>query len=136
MNGAAAMVKDGRQKSSPSPFCPPLYKQTEPGNTCYYKSLPDLEAGMSTKTSPLSIKLDEQEKQRLKSLGLARKRSPHWLARQAIAEYLEREEAVERFKQESIAAWNDYQQGGQAVTHEKVMEWLGTWDSGRDGEAP
>lgn len=91
---------------------------------------------MNSKTSPLSVKLDQQEKARLKSLGLARKRSPHWLARQAIAEYLDREEAVERFKQESEAAWGDYQNSGQAVPHAQVMEWLATWGGDDEGEAP
>ena len=91
---------------------------------------------MDAKTSPLSVKLDEQERERLKSLGMARKRSPHWLARQAIAEYLDREEAVERFKQESEAAWADYQNSGQAVPHAQVMEWLATWGGGDDGKSP
>ena len=91
---------------------------------------------MDAKTSPLSVKLDEQERERLKSLGMARKRSPHWLARQAIAEYLDREEAVERFKQESEAAWAGYQHSGQAVPHAQVMEWLATWGGDDEGEAP
>ena len=91
---------------------------------------------MDTKTSPLSVKLDEQERERLKSLGLARKRSSHWLAKQAIAEFLDREEAVECFKQESEAVWVDYQNSGRAVPHAQVMEWLATWGGVDEGEAP
>ena len=91
---------------------------------------------MESHRSPLSIKLAEQEKERLKALGKTRQRSPHWLAKQAITEYLDREEAVERFKQESVSAWNDYQQSGQVIPHDKVMEWLGTWGENPDGEAP
>lgn len=91
---------------------------------------------MEPRTTPLSIKLAEQEKERLKALGKARQRSPHWLAKQAIAEYLDREEAVERFRQESVAAWDNYQRDGQVVAHENVMEWLATWGDEHDGEAP
>ena len=91
---------------------------------------------MDAKTSPLSVKLDEQEKERLKSLGLARKRSSHWLAKQAIAEYLDREEAVERFKQESETAWEHYQQNGRCVPHDKIMAWLATWSDDGESEAP
>ena len=41
-----------------------------------------------------SIKLDDQLKARLKQLALARRRSAHWLMREAIAEYLDREEGA------------------------------------------
>lgn len=40
----------------------------------------------------IGVKLDEEIRDRLKSLGTARQRSTHWLMREAIREYLEREE--------------------------------------------
>lgn len=39
----------------------------------------------------IGVKLDEEIRDRLKSLGTARQRSTHWLMREAIREYLERE---------------------------------------------
>ena len=38
----------------------------------------------------MGVKLDERTRDRLKILGEARRRSPHWLMREAIREYLER----------------------------------------------
>jgi predicted transcriptional regulator len=43
-------------------------------------------------TTTTSIKLDDALKARLQKLGAARRRSVHWLMREAIAEYVAREE--------------------------------------------
>ena len=48
-----------------------------------------------------SIKLDDALKARLQKLGAARRRSVHWLMREAIAEYVAREE------QRAASAWDD-----------------------------
>jgi len=37
-----------------------------------------------------SLKLDAQIKERVQRLASARRRSPHWLMREAIEEYVER----------------------------------------------
>ena len=46
-------------------------------------------------TTTMGVKLDEATRDRLKALGAARQRSPHWLMREAIREYLERAERIE-----------------------------------------
>ena len=70
------------------------------------------------------IKLDEETKERLKALGDLRDRSPHWLMRTAILEYLEREEIREREKKEDQERWERYQLTGEFVSHQSVMDWL------------
>ena len=57
---------------------------------------------MATATS---IKLDEELKKRVQHLAEARRRTPHWIMREAIAQYVEREEQREAFKQEALRAW-------------------------------
>ncbi|MHB8810696.1 MAG: CopG family ribbon-helix-helix protein [Desulfobulbaceae bacterium] len=91
---------------------------------------------MHAPTKPISIKLDERDKERLRKLGEARKRTPHWLAREAIGQYLDREERLEQFRQETAARWEDFCRTGKSVPHTAVVEWLDSWgtDSGR--EAP
>jgi predicted transcriptional regulator len=50
------------------------------------------------KPSTTSLKLDIEVKQRVQRLAVARRRSPHWLMREAIEEYVEREEKREQFR--------------------------------------
>ena len=45
-----------------------------------------------------SLKLEAGLKERLHRLATARRRSSHWLMREAIEQYVEREEARERLK--------------------------------------
>jgi hypothetical protein len=49
--------------------------------------------------STTSLKLDTATKERVRRLASARRRSPHWLMREAIQEYVEREEKREQFRQ-------------------------------------
>ena len=43
-------------------------------------------------TSTTSLKLDVEIKERVHRLASARRRSPHWIMREAIAEYVRSEE--------------------------------------------
>ncbi len=56
-----------------------------------------------------SIKLDDALKARLQQLAIARRRSVHWLMREAIADYVAREE------QRALSAWDDFQASGAAA---------------------
>lgn len=82
------------------------------------------------------IKLDPDTITRLKALGEARDRSPHWLMKTAILEYLEREEAYERMKREDMQRWEHYQLTGEYVPHEQVAAWLKDVASGQRGPCP
>ena len=51
-----------------------------------------------------SIKIDDELKGRIQQLASQRQRSSHWIMREAITQYVEREEARESFKQEALAS--------------------------------
>jgi predicted transcriptional regulator len=91
---------------------------------------------MQTQIKPMAIKLPLQDRERLQQLGLARKRSAHWLAKEAIAQFLDREESAERFKQESVARWEEYCTTGKSVPHDAVMQWLESWGTENELESP
>jgi predicted transcriptional regulator len=57
------------------------------------------------KVSTTSLKLDDKVKKRVQRLAPVRRRSSHWLMREAIEEYVEREEKRERFRQDVLTAW-------------------------------
>ena len=83
-----------------------------------------------------SIKLDQAEHDRLKSLAEAKHRKPHFLMKEAIHQYLEREEARESFKREALASWQEYRETGQHFTGEQVSDWLDTWGSEHEDMDP
>jgi len=70
------------------------------------------------------IKLDNATRERLKELGKQKQRSPHWLMRTAIEEFLQREERYEREKREDMERWQRYQLSGRAVPHNQAAEWF------------
>lgn len=90
----------------------------------------------TTLLRPVSIKLEQGEHDRLKSLAAARHRKPHFLMKEAIRQYLDREEARESFKQEALASWQEYQETGQHLTGQEVMRWLETWGTDQQKAAP
>ena len=85
---------------------------------------------------PVAIKIDPEIKERVKRLADARRRTPHWLMREAIQQYVEREEKREAFKQDAIRAWENYQQTGLHVTLEEADAWLAKLEAGEDAEPP
>ena len=56
--------------------------------------------------------------------------------REAIAQYVEREEKREAFRQEALAAWAAYQETGLHVTHDEADTWLAQLEAGQDVEPP
>ncbi|MGC5703782.1 CopG family ribbon-helix-helix protein [Pseudomonas sp. NFXW11] len=81
-----------------------------------------------------SIKIDDELKKRIQHLAGLRQRSAHWIMREAIAQYVEREEARESFKQEALASWAAYQETGRHLTGQETRAWLSTW--GTESELP
>jgi predicted transcriptional regulator len=79
-----------------------------------------------------SIKLDDDLKARINQLAGLRQRSAHWIMREALQQYVDREEARESFKQEAIASWKAYQEDGRHLTGAEVRDWLRSW--GTDAE--
>ena len=86
--------------------------------------------------STTSLKLDPGLKDRLQRLATTRRRSAHWLMREAIEQFVEREEKREEFWQSALAAWAEYQATGLHATAEEADAWLAKLERGEDAEAP
>jgi predicted transcriptional regulator len=74
-------------------------------------------------TKAVSVKLEDDERVRLALLAEAKKRTPHYLMREAIREYLTREEQRVSFIKEAQDAWRDYERTGRHVTLEDMEAW-------------
>jgi predicted transcriptional regulator len=83
-----------------------------------------------------SLKLDAEIKVRLQRLADARRRSAHWLMREAVEQYVEREERRHGLSQDALAAWAEYQATGQHVTAEAADSWLARLEAGEEAEPP
>lgn len=86
--------------------------------------------------APTSIKLDDDLKGRIQDLADTRRRSAHWLMREAIQQYVEREESRERFRKDTLKAWEDYQATGLHATAGEVEKWLASWGTDNEVSAP
>ena len=84
----------------------------------------------------MSIKIDDELKSRIQHLANSRQRSAHWIMREAIRQYIEREEAHESFKQEALASWTAYLESGRHLTGQEVRDWLNTWGTNAETELP
>jgi predicted transcriptional regulator len=77
----------------------------------------------------VSVKLDTDIRARLENLAKSRQRTAHWVMREAINQYVEREEKREAFRQATIKAWDEYQETGLHATAAEVDVWLSSWGS-------
>ncbi|MDR5762920.1 ribbon-helix-helix protein, CopG family [Caballeronia sp. LZ035] len=83
-----------------------------------------------------TVKLDDELKDRVQRLAGLRDRSAHWIMREAIKQYVEREEQREAFKQDAKRAWDEYQADGLHVTAAEADAWLSQLEAGEDVEPP
>ena len=103
----------------------------------YYLVILTIEAAMTAAViRPVAIKIDPEIKERVKRLADARHRTPHWLMREAINQYVDREEKREAFRQDGIKAWNEYQATGLHMTAGEADAWLAKLEAGQDVEPP
>jgi predicted transcriptional regulator len=86
--------------------------------------------------STTSLKLDTNIKKRVQRLASARRRTPHWLMREAIEQYVEREEKREQLRQDALAAWTHYQTTGLHATGEEADAWLAKLEAGKKAAPP
>ncbi len=104
----------------------------------YYKVLPfntfiDRQA-MTLSAKPISVKLEPEMKKRIEDLAESRQRSTHWMMREAISQFVEREEKKEAFRKDTLNAWKEFQATGLHVSAAEVEKWLASW--GTHAECP
>ena len=81
-------------------------------------------------TATLTIRVDQDTKDRLEAVARNQKRSKAFLANEAIKEYLAVQEWQEQRIRDAIASADR----GEGVPHSKVLSWVQSW--GTDNELP
>jgi predicted transcriptional regulator len=88
-------------------------------------------------TAPMTgLRLDAATKSRLQRLAAARHHPAHRLMREAIEQYLDREEAREGFRRDALDARAEYQAAGQYVMAAEADAWLARPEVGENAEPP
>ena len=83
-----------------------------------------------------SVRMPSALHMRVVSLAESRQRTPHALMLQAIESYVTREEKREAWRQEGIAAWEEYQRTGLHLTGDEVRGWIDQIRQGKKAPMP
>ena len=83
----------------------------------------------------IGLRLSDATYRRLKALGKARDRSPHYLMKTAVERYLEVEEALEAERRLVQDRWEGFELTGEALEHADVKSWASGFDPGVDSES-
>ncbi len=73
--------------------------------------------------STMGVRLNDETQVRLEALGKARDRTPHYLMKVAIEQFLEVEEALEAERQLVKSRWTKFELTGETIDHADVKAW-------------
>ncbi len=72
----------------------------------------------------LSVKLEPALSEKLATLAIMKRRAPHFLMREAISQYVERETIRQTAIEDAKKAWESYQQTGLHITLDEFDTWV------------
>ncbi|GAB5427971.1 MAG: CopG family ribbon-helix-helix protein [Devosia indica] len=84
----------------------------------------------------VSVKLDDEMRERVQALAESKQRSAHWIMREAIRGYVEREESRARFIADAEESYRHYKETGLHLTWDEVEAWMSTWGSDDEQDPP
>ncbi len=76
------------------------------------------------RTGSVTIKLDDADRDRIASLATAKKRTPHYLMKEAILEYVKKEEARQNFIAAAESSFEHYKETGLHITLDEFSHWV------------
>jgi predicted transcriptional regulator len=84
----------------------------------------------------LGVRLDPAMEQRLAVLATKTKRTKSYLAKEALRIYIDRLEAEERRRQETLDRWESHELTSEAIANDVMMEWLDSWGDDEEKACP
>lgn len=72
----------------------------------------------------VTVKLDPSDRDRIASLAALKKRTPHYLMKEAILEYVQREEARQNFIKAADTSFEHYKETGLHITLDEFSAWV------------
>lgn len=87
-------------------------------------------------TATVTLKLDASYRDRLKLLAAAKKRTSHYLMKEAIERYLKVEEAQQAILQSVDDSIAHFEATGLHITHSEVKAWAQELKTNRNAKLP
>lgn len=84
----------------------------------------------------LGVRLDAQLESRLNALAKKTQRSKSFLAKEALTRYIVQEESKLRENELTMARWEEYQETGEVLNNDIMMEWLESWGTEKEQPCP
>ena len=84
----------------------------------------------------LGVRLEPELEQRLAVLAKKTKRSKSYLAKEALRRYIDQLETLEKQRQETLERWEAYEQTGETIDHDAMVEWLESWGDDKENSCP
>lgn len=72
----------------------------------------------------VTVKLDPSDRVRIASLASVKKRTPHYLMKEAILEYVQREEARQNFIKAADTSFKHFKETGLHITLAEFSAWV------------
>lgn len=72
----------------------------------------------------VTIKLDDVDRERIASLASVKKRTPHYLMKEAILDYVKREEARQNLIIAAEASFEHYKETGLHISLDEFSTWV------------
>lgn len=72
----------------------------------------------------VTVKLGPSDRERIALLATLKKRTPHYLMKEAILEYVQREEARQHFIQAAQTSFEHYKETGLHITLGEFSAWV------------
>ncbi|MFC3875535.1 CopG family ribbon-helix-helix protein [Neisseria musculi] len=86
---------------------------------------------MKTQSAPVAVKLTPETKERLRIVAEQQDRSIHWLMKEAVNQFLDREESKAALRAAADESWRHYQETGAGMALEKANDWMDQIISGK-----
>lgn len=87
-------------------------------------------------TANVTVRLEKSDRARIKLLAAVKKRTPHYIMREAIQKYLEAEELEQRFIAAAEESLKEYKINGLHITPEEFSSWATKLKSNPDMPMP
>lgn len=72
----------------------------------------------------VTVKLAPSDRDRIAALAATQKRTPHYLMKEAILEYVQREEARQHFIKAANTSFEHYKETGLHITLDEFSAWV------------
>lgn len=84
----------------------------------------------------VTVKLDAADRDRIASLAALKKRTPHYLMKEAILEYVTREEAHQNFIAAADRSFEHFKETGSHITLDEFDAWVDEVQKNPDAPIP